>query len=861
MPPCCSPELFVAWRSDVTASSDTPGAAGVTTAPAVTISTAPGTPPTAVTGHHLPALNGLRALAVLAVMAYHLQLGWASGGYLGVDLFFVLSGFLITTLLLEEWVRTGALRLGRFWGRRARRLLPALFVLVAALAAYLILNAFLGPGANGLVDLEALRGDAVATLLYVANWHAIYAHQSYFAQFSAPSPLQHTWSLAIEEQFYLVWPPVLLLLLVVARAAWRRAGLVLTVAGTLASAGLMALLFHRGFDPTRVYFGTDTRSFDLMAGATVAFLVAARPQPAPAARRAFHIAAPAAAAVLGVLWVTAGTPEGVPRNWMFQGGFLLAAALAAVVIADARLLDRGPFARALSVPPLHFLGTISYGVYLWHWPIFVYLTAARTGLSAGPLDAVRLTAALLIATASYYLVELPIRSGRLRRPMRVWLAPAAGLAAAAAVVVATIPAIADPTPVAGTSAVVTAVHRTAAAAATGGTAHTAGPAGTAGTGRTGRSDGTGRAAAAASAGPAGLTGTGGYHGQLPIRLPARAVISHRHRLRVMLIGDSVMHDASFGIVAALSATGEVEVATNTIDGFGLVNATNWRTSIPLLIRTERPQLIIGTWSWDEFGPTSPNALHEPEQYTALLRSAMRTMLRPGDGVAGVILLQFPPSGEIPSTNPAAQRAYDAERARGNAAWNAIAARMPSLFPGRVMYLPVAGSILLHGRFSSWLPPPGVPHAPEGRVGARPQARQRPPLPRRQRPLRRGSPGRPHDDLPTGAGLGRLVTRRLGVEPGLQHSARGLSRRSPSGLTHSGAGREEEVGGEAEEGGLGFDGAGGGEDRERARGGCRTWPPAAGASRPGPPGRRARPRRTRRLPPRPTARRAGGRRPS
>ena len=678
MPPCCSPELSVAWRSDVTASSDRPGAAGVTTGPAVTISTAPGTPPTAVTGHHLPALNGLRALAVLAVMAYHLQLGWASGGYLGVDLFFVLSGFLITTLLLEEWVRTGALCLGRFWGRRARRLLPALFVLVAALAAYLILNAFLGgPGANGLVDLEALRGDAVATLLYVANWHAIYAHQSYFAQFSAPSPLQHTWSLAIEEQFYLVWPPVLLLLLSVARATWRRAGLVLTVAGTLASAGLMALLFHRGFDPTRVYFGTDTRSFDLMAGAAVAFLVAARPQPAPAGRRALHIAAPAAASVLGVLWVTAGTPEGVPRNWMFQGGFLLAAALAAVVIADARLLDRGLFARALSVPPLHFLGTISYGVYLWHWPIFVYLTAARTGLSAGPLDAVRLAATLLIATASYYLVELPIRNGRLRRPMRVWLAPAAGLAAAAAVVVATIPAIADPAPVAGTSAVVTAVHRSAAGAATGATA-----------------------------------GDAGYHGQLPIRLPARAVISHRHRLRVMLIGDSVMHDASFGIVAALSATGEVEVASNTIDGFGLVNATNWRTSIPLLIRTERPQLIIGTWSWDEFGPTRPNALHEPAQYTALLRSAMRAMLRPGDGVAGVILLQFPPSGEIPSTNPAAERAYDAERAKGNAAWNAIAARMPSLFPGRVMYLPLAGSILLHGRFSSWLPPPGVPQAPK-----------------------------------------------------------------------------------------------------------------------------------------------------
>jgi peptidoglycan/LPS O-acetylase OafA/YrhL len=165
---------------------------------------------TAVTGRHLPALNGLRGLAVIGVVAYHLQIGWARGGYLGVDLFFVLSGFLITTLLLEEWVGTGRVDLGAFWGRRARRLLPALFLVVLALALYLICNAVWGgPGANGLIDLSGLRGDAVATLLYVNNWHLIFAHQSYFAQFSTPSPLQHTWSLAIEEQFYLVWPLLL----------------------------------------------------------------------------------------------------------------------------------------------------------------------------------------------------------------------------------------------------------------------------------------------------------------------------------------------------------------------------------------------------------------------------------------------------------------------------------------------------------------------------------------------------------------------------------------------------------------------------------------------------------------------------
>ena len=231
------------------------------------------TTPTAVTGRHLPALNGLRALAVIGVVAYHLQLGWASGGYLGVDLFFVLSGFLITSLLLEEWVGTGRVSLAAFWGRRAKRLLPALFLVVAALALYLVLNRLLGgPGANGLLDLPGLRGDAISTLLYVNNWHSIYAGQSYFAQFSTPSPLQHTWSLAIEEQFYLVWPLVLLLVLRVAPRMWRRTGVMVTVVLGVASSVLMALLFHPGSDPSRIYYGTDTRLFDLMAGASIAFL-------------------------------------------------------------------------------------------------------------------------------------------------------------------------------------------------------------------------------------------------------------------------------------------------------------------------------------------------------------------------------------------------------------------------------------------------------------------------------------------------------------------------------------------------------------------------------------------------------------
>jgi peptidoglycan/LPS O-acetylase OafA/YrhL len=627
---------------------------------------------TAVTGHHLPALNGLRALAVAGVMAYHLNLGWASGGYLGVDLFFVLSGFLITSLLLEEWVGTGRVNPGAFWARRAKRLFPALFLMLAALALYLVVNARVGgPGANGLVDLSDLRGDALATLFYVANWHAIFAHQSYFAQYSSPSPLVHTWSLGIEEQFYLLWPPILLLVLRYFRPVWRRAGMVVAIAGALVSAGLMALLFHPGTDPTRVYYGTDTHMFDLMAGATVAFLAAARPQPGRLARRVLHLAGPLAAVALGVFWVTSGTAQGEPENFMFEGGFLLCAVLAAVVVADARLLDRGLFARALSVPPLHFLGTISYGVYLWHLPIFVYVTGARTGLATAPLDIVRIGATLVVATASYYLVEAPIRRKRFRGATRVWLAPVAGLVTAACLVVATVPAVADPGTLATTS-------------------------------KLGKGAGAG----------AKVAGAGGYTGQVPIALPKGTVISSAHPLRIMLIGDSVMHDASYGITAAFTATGEATVATRAIDGFGLTTAKNWPTSLPTLVAEVHPQIVIVTWSWDEYGPTTPNALHQPAAYTALLRRAVSTLLAPGNGVDGVIFTQFPLSGNIPAASAAAQASYNKERIKGLSAWNDIAKKMASLFPGRVMYLPVASSLLFEGRFSPWLPPIGDPKAPK-----------------------------------------------------------------------------------------------------------------------------------------------------
>ena len=368
-------------------------------------------PEVPLTGRYLPGLDGLRALAIAGVIAYHLGYGWASGGYLGVDLFFVLSGFLITTLLVEEWLSAGTVKLARFWGRRARRLLPALLLMVVTVVV------FVATQSGGLpIDWAGLRGQALATVGYVANWQLLFTHQSYFVQFDVASPLKHTWSLAIEEQFYLVWPLVILglmrLLSKMRRTSqWRTAGLTLTIAGAVASAGWMAILWLNGASVDRVYYGTDTRAFDLLAGATLAMITVGRPQPSAGVRRRLHVAAFGALGVLAVCWVTAGQPNGLPRPWMFEGGMALCALAGALVVADVRCAEPGPLSSFLSLRPIRYVGKISYGLYLWHWPVIVELTSARTHETGVTLNALRVAVTLAIAVASYHLVEQPIRRG------------------------------------------------------------------------------------------------------------------------------------------------------------------------------------------------------------------------------------------------------------------------------------------------------------------------------------------------------------------------------------------------------------------------------------------------------------------
>ncbi|MGF7238356.1 MAG: acyltransferase family protein, partial [Frankia sp.] len=417
--------------------------------------------PPAPAGRHWPALDGLRALAVLAVMAYHAGVSWLPGGLLGVDLFFVLSGFLITGLLLSEWTTSGRIDLLRFWGRRARRLLPALLLVLLAVCAYARFVA--DPD-----DAGSLRVDALSTLGYVANWRFALSHQSYFAQLTPPSPLLHTWSLAVEEQFYVIWPLVVLALLTRAsrrparkRRARRPAAVRVRAGagvGALASAATAFGLSVAGTDTSRIYYGTDTRAQALLVGAALAAAMArARPSHGRAPRAWVHAAGQAAglagAAVVAAVWFTV---DGQGRE-LYRGGFLVFAVAVAGLVASVVALPSSPLARLLSVRPLRYAGRISYGLYLWHWPIFLTLTASRTHQSGALLCLTRFAVTFAVAALSFHLVEHPIRTGRFRLPRPSLVTPALA-ALVALVVVAVTSTISSP----GTSGQVAAAERSAA---------------------------------------------------------------------------------------------------------------------------------------------------------------------------------------------------------------------------------------------------------------------------------------------------------------------------------------------------------------------------------------------------------------
>ncbi|MEX0666148.1 MAG: acyltransferase family protein [Acidimicrobiia bacterium] len=386
--------------------------------------------PSAPSIPHQPALDGLRGVAVIAVLLYHGGATWMRGGFLGVDLFFVLSGFLITTLLLAEWGRHGRIDLRGFWIRRARRLLPALALVLLGIAVYALAIAKAS-------QLERIRDDGLAAIGYVANWRFVLSDQSYFEQFAAPSPFRHMWSLAIEEQFYLLWPFLVLVLL-----RWRPQLRLVTrvfVIGAVVSALLMAALYKSGSDPSRVYYGTDTRAQALLAGAVLAaVLLRQRTRRRRAPRAAPWVRAGLAGSVvlLVMLIVTRDTAE-----WMYRGGYLLAAVACALVIGAAVQPRRNLVRSALSPKPLRAVGKVSYGLYLWHWPVYLTLTEDRSGLHGTALLILRIAVSAGLAAASYFFVEMPVRRGDWPQLARRAVVVVPGLAAVLAAVFLLVPVV------------------------------------------------------------------------------------------------------------------------------------------------------------------------------------------------------------------------------------------------------------------------------------------------------------------------------------------------------------------------------------------------------------------------------------
>ena len=350
---------------------------------------------------YMPGLDGLRALAVMAVIAYHQGLSWAPGGLLGVCLFFVLSGYLITDLLVTQWNSSAGLNLKDFWLGRARRLLPALFVMLTGIIAWISL---FDPA-----RLPTLRSDVLAALFYSNNWWQIFHQVSYFASFGPPSPLGHLWSLAVEEQFYLAWPLLLGLGLHYIPKRGRLAGLIAALA--MASAAAMAIVYTPGLDPSRFYYGTDTRAFSLLIGAVLALLWPSRKLSdnlSPRGRMGLDAAG--GAALLVVLWMMWQCNQ--YQASLYYGGILLFSVASAVVVAVlAHPASR--LGRIFGLNPLRWLGVCSYGIYLWHYPVIVLTSPAfNTGGPDLRLALGQTALSVSLAVFSWFFIEDPIRRGK-----------------------------------------------------------------------------------------------------------------------------------------------------------------------------------------------------------------------------------------------------------------------------------------------------------------------------------------------------------------------------------------------------------------------------------------------------------------
>lgn len=534
---------------------------------------------------HLPGLDGLRGLAVIGVLLFHGGFSWAKGGFLGVSTFFTLSGFLITNLLVREWDRSDGIDLGNFWIRRFRRLLPAALIAIALVG---VVWWRIGTAEQ----LNNLRADMLAALGYVANWRFLTGGQSYADLFLSPSPLQHFWSLAIEEQFYVIFP---VFVIVVMKFGGRRLLTTLLVIATAFSLILQVALRN---SVDRVYYGTDTRAAELLVGCLLAVWWSGR-QRAPVGRHgrtdgeqpALWIDALGGLAIVGMFWAWFTVPES--SMGLARGGFpLYACATTAIIFAATR---PGLVTTFLSIPVLRWAGLISYGLYLFHWPIFLVLDSERTGIDNQlVLFALRMSVTIAIALASYFLVEDPIRRGTMLKTGRSALIAAL----AGAVVVASLAFVVTFNPPA--SAIPYASFEVGSQ----------------------QSEVVGKQNSAGTIAPtvAGATADS-----------------------VLWFGDSGAYDAAPAVAAAYSASGTRHFVSGAFPGVGLTNpAIDWRLQWKALITEHRPTLVmIMLGGWDlQFQKENGDAA-----YLEIVKEATELFMSTG---AKVLWISTLPGGLTPN---------------------------------------------------------------------------------------------------------------------------------------------------------------------------------------------------------------------
>lgn len=351
---------------------------------------------------YMVGLDSLRGLAILGVILYHINFNWMPGGFLGVTVFFVLSGYLITDILAREWKDNQRIDLKKFWRSRIRRLLPGMIcMLIITLAWITLFHSSL---------LLKMRGDALASLLYFSNWWYIYHKISYFDSFGQPSPLNHFWSLAVEEQFYLIWPYVISLGFYFIK---KQSRIILFIClGALASALAMIILYEPGSDPSRIYYGTDTRAFSLLIGAALAFIWPSNRVPnkiIPQARLLCDAIGGISLIVILIMFWKMNQYE----MFLYRGGMILLSLVTALLVAN--LTDpTSKITQFLRFRPLRWIGVRSYGIYLWHYPIITLTTSKEnTGEDSFTRAFLQFFLIMIVAHVSWKHIENPIRKGAL----------------------------------------------------------------------------------------------------------------------------------------------------------------------------------------------------------------------------------------------------------------------------------------------------------------------------------------------------------------------------------------------------------------------------------------------------------------